>query len=48
MPLLPPDEDVRLTMAGIFDAIYGDARYDLRIDYTQPLPPPPPRPGIAE
>jgi hypothetical protein len=40
VPLLPPDPDVPLDLGRALAVIYDRSGYDLRIDYTQPLPPP--------
>lgn len=40
IPLLRPDPDVPLDLAQALRTAYRRARYDLRIDYTQPPPPP--------
>jgi len=41
VPLLSPDADVPLNLNKAIQAIYDNASYDLRIDYTQPPPKPP-------
>lgn len=46
VPLFPPDADVPLDLAAIFENVYNDAHYELRIDYSQPVPPPPLRPEM--
>jgi hypothetical protein len=40
VPLLPPDPDLPLDLTAALKRIYATARYDLRIDYLQPPPPP--------
>ncbi len=40
VPLLSPDPDVPLNLNRAIQAIYDNASYDLRIDYTQPPPKP--------
>lgn len=40
VPLLSPDPDVPLDLGTALRATYQDARYDLRVDYSQPPPPP--------
>ncbi|MFN8513291.1 MAG: DUF4058 family protein [Chloroflexia bacterium] len=40
VPLLPPDPDLPLDLTAALKRIYATARYDLRIDYRQPPPPP--------
>ena len=39
IPLSPPDEDVRLELQPLIDAVYARSRYDRRLDYTRPLQP---------
>jgi hypothetical protein len=46
IPLLPPDADAVLDLAAVVAAIYSTFHYELRIDYTQPTPPPPLRPAM--
>lgn len=48
IPLLPPDPDIVLDMNAALREIYQRGAYAKRIDYRQPLPPPPPRPAMAE
>jgi hypothetical protein len=40
IPLKPADNDLILNMQTLFQQIYIDARYKMRIDYTQSVPPP--------
>lgn len=40
MPLIDADEAVRVDMQSVFEGVCERASYDLRIDYTQPIPPP--------
>jgi hypothetical protein len=40
VPLAGADPDVPLDLTAALQRIYANARYDLRIDYTQPPPPP--------
>jgi hypothetical protein len=40
IPLLPPDPSVPLDMGQALRTAYERARYDLRVDYRQPLVPP--------
>jgi hypothetical protein len=40
LPLKGRDEAVAVEMSDIFSGIYDRASYDLRLDYTQPPPPP--------
>lgn len=40
IPLLPPDPDVALDMGQALRTAYERARYDLRVDYSQPPEPP--------
>jgi hypothetical protein len=40
IPLRRPDPDARLDLTAALDRVYQSARYDLRIDYGQPPPPP--------
>jgi len=40
IPLLPPDPDIPLDLGQALTAIYDRSGYDLRLDYTQPPPPP--------
>jgi len=40
LPLKGSDEAVRVALSDIFQGVYDRASYDLRIDYTQPPPPP--------
>jgi len=39
IPLLPPDSDIPLDLGQALRTAYARARYDLRIDYTQPPSP---------
>ena len=39
IPLLPPDPDIPLDLGQALHTAYARARYDLRIDYTQPPAP---------
>lgn len=48
IPLREPDPDVILDLNEIFHDLYPRARYGIRIDYTQPIPPPELRPAMAE
>lgn len=53
LPLLPipldePDPDVILDMNDIIRTVYDRARYALRIDYRQPIPPPALRPALVD
>ncbi|MEZ4870308.1 MAG: DUF4058 family protein [Caldilineaceae bacterium] len=47
IPLLPPDPDAPLDLRAAITNIYARARYRLRIDYRQPVPPPTLRPAMA-
>ena len=47
VPLLFPDPDLPLPLGAVFASVWQRARYGQRIDTTQPLPPPEPRPAIA-
>ncbi len=47
IPLTPPDTDVILDLAVVFQQIYSDAYYGLRIDYTAEIPAPKLRPKMA-
>jgi hypothetical protein len=40
IPLLPPDEDIPLSLQPLIDAIYGCSDYEIDIDYRKPLHPP--------
>ena len=40
VPLKASDESVLVNLQAIFAGVYDRASYDLRIDYSQPLPPP--------
>jgi hypothetical protein len=40
LPLKGSDEAVLVDLSAIFQGVYDRASYDLRIDYTQPPPPP--------
>ncbi len=48
VPLLEPDPDVPLDVNAATHAVYQRARYDWRINYQQPVPPPDLRPAMAE
>jgi hypothetical protein len=48
VPLHAPDPDIGLDLGLILQKIYGDNYYQHRINYRQPVPPPPLRPMIAE
>jgi hypothetical protein len=39
IPLKLEDKDLILDMQSLFQQIYTDARYEMRIDYTQSVPP---------
>ena len=41
VPLLEPDPDAPLNLAGIVKAVYERGGYASLIDYSQPPPPPP-------
>ena len=47
IPLVYPDADVLLDLAAVFNQIYKDAYYHLRIDYTAAVPAPQLRPDMA-
>lgn len=47
IPLLSPDPDIVLDLNAALRAIYQHGAYAKRIDYRQWLPPPPPRPAMA-
>ena len=47
-PLLYPDPDVVLEMQQLLQNIYQRAAYARRIDYAQPVPPPPLRPAMQK
>ena len=47
IPLAAPDPDVPLDMTATVATVYANSGYDWRIDYTQPVPPPEPRPETA-
>jgi hypothetical protein len=40
LPLKSPDADLMVNLQDIFAGIYDRASYDLRLDYTQAMPPP--------
>jgi hypothetical protein len=40
LPLLPGEEEPEVALNQILHALYGRARFDLRLDYTQPPVPP--------
>ena len=46
IPLLAPDPDVALELQPALDTIYARARYDVRINYQNPVPLPPLRPAM--
>lgn len=48
IPLLYPDSDVVLSLKEAIDTVYERGAYARRIDYGHPIPPPKPRPAIAE
>jgi hypothetical protein len=48
VPLLEPDPDVPLDVNGAIHAVYRRARYDWRIRYDRPVPPPELRPAMVE
>jgi hypothetical protein len=48
VPLVSPDPDVPLDLNAAIHAVYADSRYDTRIDYRRPIPPPPLRSAMAE
>lgn len=39
LPLKPPDADLVVNLQAIFVGVYDRASYDLRLDYSQPVPP---------
>lgn len=41
VPLLEPDPDVSLDLGAIVASVYERGGYDARIDYREPVPPPP-------
>jgi hypothetical protein len=41
VPLLPPDEDVRLDLQRAVNACYDLVHYERLLDYSVPPPPPP-------
>ncbi|HRW09676.1 MAG TPA: DUF4058 family protein, partial [Caldilineaceae bacterium] len=47
IPLLYPDADVSLDLGAVFQQIYADAYYELRIDYTDAVPTPKLRPAMG-
>jgi len=47
IPLLYPDADVMLDLGQVIKSVYVRGAYTKRIDYTQPIPLPAPRPAIA-
>ena len=47
IPLLSPDADVSLDLGAVFQQIYADAYYELRIDYTGAVPAPKLRPAMG-
>ncbi len=40
IPLKPNDADIILDLQALFDQIYTEARYGMRLDYREPVPPP--------
>lgn len=48
VPLLAPDADAEIDLRAALDAIYARAAYQYRIDYSQPIPPPPLRGEMVE
>ncbi len=40
VPLKPDDADLIIDLQALLEQIYDEARYKMRIDYTQPVPPP--------
>src|SRR5207248_1113284 len=40
IPLLPGEDEPSLDLNGVLHALYGRARFDLRVDYAQPPVPP--------
>lgn len=40
VPLKASDEAILLNLQAVLTGVYERASYDLRIDYSQPLPPP--------
>ncbi len=46
-PLLPPDPDATLDLGAAVQSVYASARYEMRIDYGGPPPPPELRPAMA-
>ncbi len=48
VPLLPPDPDVPLDLNAAIREVYAGSRYDRRIAYQLPVPPPALRPAMAE
>ena len=48
VPLLAPDPDVVMDLNSALRAVHERAGYEWRLDYRKPLPPPDPRPSIAE
>lgn len=48
IPLLSPDPDVALELNAAARDIYARARYDARINYHAPIPPPPLRPAMQQ
>jgi hypothetical protein len=47
VPLLPPDPDVPLDLNEAIREVYAGSRYERRIRYQPPIPPPPVRPSLA-
>lgn len=46
IPLLPPDPDLTLDLQAAVAEVYDDSRYDLRLAYQPPIPPPSLRPAV--
>lgn len=40
IPLKPEDDDIILDLQAVFNRIYTEARYGMRLDYKEPVPPP--------
>jgi hypothetical protein len=41
IPLRQPDPDITLDLQPALTAVYDDGAYDIQLDYTKPVPPPP-------